>query len=136
MGLLDWVKRRGKSENAFESPQPERGAQEISAFWLPAPYKVPSSGYLVQPCVGWSEKGYHPGLTVAAPGGDAVTSWGEQFKEKGHAKAAAYSAFTGWLGSHEAEMDSRERDARSPSGSRNTADAKVQQPDKGRSWER
>ena len=112
MGLLDWLKRGDRPEGALKPVMPVVETQNISPIWLPAPYTDRSSGYRVQPCVGWSEKGYHPGLTVAPPGEEGVTSWGEPFGEQRHALAASYSAFSGWIESHEAQRDERDRSDR------------------------
>jgi hypothetical protein len=125
MGMLDWVKGRGKPGRATESPKNDSANPEISAFWLPAPYTDRASGYRARPCVGWSENGYHAGLTVAPPDGEAVTTWGEPFKEKGHALVAANSAFAKWIERHEAQREDVERLGKASNP-----------PRKGATWER
>jgi hypothetical protein len=69
MGFLDWIKRgRSAWTNKVEAKPP-------IPVWQQEPYKDPSSGYLAQAFVGISEKGYHAGLAVIAPDGNAVTTW-------------------------------------------------------------
>lgn len=108
MGLLDWVKRRGMPDSREPDKAPDINnvpGLGISPIWQPEPYKERSSRYLVQPCVGWSEKGYHAGLAVAAPNGETATHWGAASPNKSRAMCEAYSAFSGWLENHEARLD-------------------------------
>jgi hypothetical protein len=107
MAFLDWMKTHRN-----KGAQSERGERQndisqagIRPIWQPEPYRVRSSGYLVQPCVGWSEKGYHAGLLVKSPQGEAITQWCPAVASKGRATAEAHSAFSGWLESHEAHLD-------------------------------
>lgn len=110
MGFLDWIKRRERDRVPSENKPDDVGRKHtISPIWQPAPYKAHSSGYLVQPCVGWSEKGYHPGLVTKAPGAEPKTQWGAATPTYKRALAESHSAFAGWLESHEAEMDNARR---------------------------
>jgi hypothetical protein len=107
MGILDWIKVRQRADRKVG----DSGAlnAEISPLWQPGPYKVESSGFLVQPNVGWSDKGYHPGLTILPPKGKAETHWGSAVPDKRQALVEANSAFSGWIEAHEAETDAKER---------------------------
>ena len=105
MAFLDWTKRRREPENARTSEP------RIAVIWQPAPYLERCSGDLVQPCVGWSEKGYHAGLVVKPRNGEQITQWCAPSADKRQAMAEAYSAFTGWVEARETQIDAKQQPA-------------------------
>jgi len=101
MAFLDWMKRGKQPENG------RTAERAIAAIWRPAPYLERSSGDMVQPCIGWSEKGYHAGLVVKPKDGESVTQWGAPLADRQQAMAEAHSVFSGWVESREAQMDAK-----------------------------
>lgn len=117
MAFLDWTKNGRVAL---------RVNREVRAVWMGGVYTHRASGYSAEPCVGMSDKGYHAGLIVIQPNGDASTQWAGPVVRRDHAMAEAHSAFAGWVESHEAQMDAKRQPGR--------AADKIRRP--APSWER
>jgi hypothetical protein len=100
MGFLDWMK---SPEHAYQA---EPG---IRTIWKGGAYADRGSGYSVQACLGMSDKGYHSGLTFTPPNGEVKTTWGKPVQRRDHAMEESYSAFAGWVESHEAHLDAKQQ---------------------------
>jgi hypothetical protein len=105
MGFLSWMKGQGNElQNPNEYPRPD----DIALVWQ-ASFKVQASGYLAAPCVGQSEKGYHPGLVVIAhPTGKTDKLWGSAAPTSRQAMEESADAYSGWVEAHEADAKGRE----------------------------
>lgn len=100
MGFLDWIKG---PEHAYQA---NHGVRTI---WKGGAYVDRASGYSVQACLGMSEKGYHAGLSFTPPNGEAKTTWHRPVQRRDRAMSECYSAFSGWVESHEANIDEKDR---------------------------
>jgi hypothetical protein len=117
MAFLDWIK---SPEHVYKADP------GIKTIWNGGPYSDKGSGYSVQACLGMSDKGYHSGLTFTPPNGEAKTTWGRPVQRRDHAMKESYSAFTGWVESHEAHSDAKQQPER----------AVDKMPRRSPSWER
>ena len=110
MAFMDWIKGREQQPN-----------YAIRTVWQGNPFTAHVSRYRAQACLGMSDAGYHAGLTLTPPGGEAKTTWQKPIVRRDEAMEQSCSAFVDWVDHHEARQ-------------RGIVDGKVKRP--APSWER
>jgi hypothetical protein len=100
MAFLDWIKG---PEHAYQA---NHGKKTI---WKGTPYSDKASGYLVQPCLGLSEKGYHAGLTFTHKDGEGKTTWHRPLQRRDQAMQECYSSFNEWVQNHQSHLNEKPR---------------------------